>query len=83
MPENSSIESIGREVAHRRPSAETSAYLNLFGRLDDAAYGNGGGGFDVEIWKQDFRKMFGRLLRRSGDSRRPRPDNRLPELNPR
>ena len=83
MPENSSIESIGREVARRRPSAETSAYLNLFGRLDDAAYGNGGGRFDVEAWKRDFRKMFGRLLRRSGGSGRPRPDNRLPELNPR
>jgi len=83
MPENSSLQSIGHAVARQRPTAETSAYLNLFGRLDDAAYGSSGAHFDAEAWKKDFKRLFRRLLR---GPRRWTGSGRgggLPELNPR
>lgn len=83
MPENSSLQSIGQAVAGQRPTAETSAYLNLFGRLDDAAYGTGGTGFDIDAWKKDFKRHFGRLLRGSKRWTRSARGGGLPELNPR
>lgn len=84
LPENSSLQSIGRAVARQRPSAETSAYLNLFGRLDDATYGSTLAGFDVEAWKKDFRKLFGRLWRAPRSwARTSGGRGGLPELNPR
>lgn len=84
MPDNASIKSIGHAVASQRPTAETSSYLNLFGRLDDAAYGSGNQTFDMEQWKKDFQSHFGRLLR--GSRRWARNGSRgggLPQLNPR
>ena len=84
LPENSSLQSIGRAIARQRPSAETSAYLNLFGRLDDATYGSTLAGFDVEAWKKDFRRLFGRLVRAPRSwTRVPGGRGGLPELNPR
>ena len=83
MPENASLQSIGNAVASQRPSAETSAYMNLFGRLDDAAYGAGEAGFDLDAWKKDFKRLFGRLLRRSKRWSRDGRGDGLPALNPR
>jgi hypothetical protein len=83
LPENSSLQSIGRAVARQRPASETSAYLNLFGRLDDATYGSTTAKFDVAAWKKDFRRLFGRLLRLPRIWTRPSAGGGLPELNPR
>lgn len=83
LPENSSLRTIGHAVARERPTAETSAYVNLFGRLDDAAYGAGSDGFDVAAWKKDFSKLFGRLLHRPRRWLRRPAGGGLPELNPR
>ena len=83
LPQNSSLQSIGQAVARQRPTAETSAYLNLFGRLDDAAYGTSGAHFDAEAWKKDFKRLFGRLLRGSRWWARSGAGGGLPELNPR
>ena len=84
MPNNASLRSIGYAVASQRPTAETSTYINLFGRLDDAAYGSSDNSFDLESWKKDFQRHFSRLLRgsrrwgRSGGGK-----GGLPQLNPR
>jgi hypothetical protein len=83
LPENSSLRSIGNAVALQRPASETSAYLNLFGRLDDATYGSTSAKFDVKAWKRDFGKLFGRLLRVPRFWVRSSAGGGLPELNPR
>ena len=83
LPENSSLRSIGHAVARQRPAGETSAYVNLFGRLDDATYGTTSAKFDVSAWKRDFSKLFGRLLRAPRFRLRSATGSGLPELNPR
>ena len=85
LPANSSLRSIGMAVARQRPASEASAYLNLFGRLDDAAYGSAATSFDVESWKKDFSRLFGRLLRlpRRWGHGGVAGGGGLPELNPR
>ncbi len=83
LPENSPLQSIGKAVASRRPTTETSSYLNLFGQLDNAVYGSGGAQFDLNAWKRDFQKTFGRLVRGRRKKAGGRGGSGLPELNPR
>lgn len=83
LPENSSLRSIGHAIARQRPAVETSAYVNLFGRLDDATYGSTSAKFDVAAWKRDFSKLFGRLLRAPRIRLGSAAGSGLPELNPR
>ncbi|MEN8175817.1 MAG: hypothetical protein ABFS23_08645, partial [Pseudomonadota bacterium] len=82
VPENSSLQRIACALAKERPPGEESAYLNLFGQLDQALYDEGAGRFDLAAWKREFNRLFRRLLLGTRSWWRGVRGQGLPQLNP-